>query len=111
MDLPADFCLPPPLATELDTADVLLVDTVWEVPLLLAVVDVVLVGNSLLPGCTGHNLSEAAVAGCAVLTGQYLGHYGAMAQELNQASLMAAEETAAIVRHTGNPQLVPPLIG
>lgn len=30
---------------------------------------IALVGGSLFPGLNGHNMSEAAAAGCAVLTG------------------------------------------
>lgn len=30
---------------------------------------IALIGGSLLPGLNGHNISEAAAAGCAVLTG------------------------------------------
>lgn len=29
------------------------------------------IGGSFLPGLTGHNILEAAAAGCAVLTGEY----------------------------------------
>lgn len=30
---------------------------------------IAVIGGSFLPGLTGHNISEAAAAGCAVLTG------------------------------------------
>lgn len=30
-----------------------------------------MIGGSFLPGSAGHNISEAAAAGCAVLTGQF----------------------------------------
>lgn len=33
---------------------------------------IAVVGGSFLPGLAGHNISEAAAAGCAVLTGEYL---------------------------------------
>lgn len=33
---------------------------------------VAVIGGSFLPGLTGHNISEAAAAGCAVLTGDHL---------------------------------------
>lgn len=34
-------------------------------------VPIAVVGGSFLPGLTGHNISEAAAAGCAILTGMY----------------------------------------
>jgi 3-deoxy-D-manno-octulosonic-acid transferase len=49
--------------------------------------EVAFVGSSLLEGCSGHNLAEAAVAGCAVLMGEHAGHFGTMADELNQAAV------------------------
>jgi hypothetical protein len=55
----------------------------------------------LLEGSTGHNLAEAAVAGCAVLVGEHAGHFNQMADELNQAAVMAAEEAAAAVNSSG----------
>lgn len=30
---------------------------------------IAVIGGSFLPGLAGHNISEAAAAGCAVLTG------------------------------------------
>ena len=33
---------------------------------------IAVIGGSFLPGLAGHNISEAAAAGCAVLTGEYL---------------------------------------
>lgn len=35
---------------------------------------IAVVGGSFLLGLAGHNISEAAAAGCAVLTGHYLDH-------------------------------------
>jgi hypothetical protein len=67
--------------------DILLVDVPSELPLMYSVSEVVFVGNSLLEGCGGHNLAEAAVAGCAVLVGEHAGHFNTMADELNQAAV------------------------
>jgi hypothetical protein len=67
--------------------DVLLVDVPSELPLMYSVSEVAFVGNSLLEGCGGHNLAEAAVAGCAVLVGEHAGHFNTMADELNQAAV------------------------
>jgi 3-deoxy-D-manno-octulosonic-acid transferase len=49
--------------------------------------EVAFIGSSLLEGCSGHNLAEAAVAGCAVLVGEHAGHFSTMADELNQAAV------------------------
>jgi hypothetical protein len=49
-----------------------------------SVSEIAFIGNSLYEGCGGHNLAEAAVAGCAVLVGEHAGHFGQMADELNQ---------------------------
>ncbi|WIA36478.1 hypothetical protein OEZ86_007778 [Tetradesmus obliquus] len=81
--------------------DVLLVDVPSELPLMYSVSEVAFVGNSLLEGCGGHNLAEAAVAGCAVLVGEHAGHFNTMADELNQAAIMAAEEASAAVNSSG----------
>lgn len=53
-------------------------------PALNSVSEVAFIGNSLFEGSSGHNLAEAAVAGCAVLVGEHAGHFGQMADELNQ---------------------------
>jgi hypothetical protein len=55
--------------------------------LVYSVSEVAFIGNSLLEGCSGHNLAEAAVAGCAVLVGEHAGHFSTMADELNQAAV------------------------
>lgn len=38
--------------------------------MLYRVTPIAVIGGSFLPGLAGHNLSEAAAAGCAVLTGK-----------------------------------------
>ena len=35
---------------------------------------IAVIGGSFFPGLAGHNISEAAAAGCAVLTGENLHH-------------------------------------
>lgn len=50
-----------------------------------------MIGGSFLPGSAGHNISEAAAAGCAILTGPYIGHFSHMAtqmQRLNPLSVL-----------------------
>lgn len=67
--------------------DVLLLDVPCDLPLMYSVSEIAFAGNSLLEGCVGHNLAEAAVAGCAVLVGEHAGHFNTMADELNQAAV------------------------
>ncbi|CAD7697115.1 unnamed protein product [Ostreobium quekettii] len=81
--------------------DVFVVDLVGELPLLYAISEIAFVGGSLMEGSSGHNLAEAAVAGCAVVVGMHAGHFNRMADELNQAALVAAEEAAAVVNNSG----------
>eukprot|EP00850_Spirogloea_muscicola_P023154 SM000333S12556 [mRNA] locus=s333:75564:79742:+ [translate_table: standard] len=64
--------------------DIYLVDTLGELQLLYAEVAVAFVGGSLLPHCCGHNLAEAAAAGCAVLTGKHVGHFSSMIATLQR---------------------------
>eukprot|EP00192_Tetraselmis_astigmatica_P006987 CAMPEP_0117658878 /NCGR_PEP_ID=MMETSP0804-20121206/6107_1 /TAXON_ID=1074897 /ORGANISM="Tetraselmis astigmatica, Strain CCMP880" /LENGTH=788 /DNA_ID=CAMNT_0005465445 /DNA_START=323 /DNA_END=2689 /DNA_ORIENTATION=- len=63
--------------------DVFVVDTVGELPLLFSVAELAFIGGSLFDGSRGHNLAEAAVAGCAILVGPHAGHFSQMAEELN----------------------------
>ncbi|CAI0469553.1 unnamed protein product [Linum tenue] len=48
---------------------VYVVDTLGELRHLYSLTPIALVGGSFCPGFAGHNISEAAAAGCAVLTG------------------------------------------
>ncbi|KAG5556627.1 hypothetical protein RHGRI_007034 [Rhododendron griersonianum] len=45
---------------------------------------IAVIGGSLFPDLTGHNISEAAAAGCAVLTGHHVGHFAHMVQEMRR---------------------------
>ena len=38
--------------------------------MLYRVTPIAVIGGSFLPGLAGHNISEAAAAGCAVMTGK-----------------------------------------
>ncbi|KAL9253771.1 putative 3-deoxy-D-manno-octulosonic acid transferase, mitochondrial [Drosera capensis] len=46
-----------------------LVDTLGELRDFYRLTPIAVIGGSFLPGLSGHNISEAAAAGCAVLTG------------------------------------------
>ncbi|KAL6757321.1 3-deoxy-D-manno-octulosonic-acid transferase-domain-containing protein [Haematococcus lacustris] len=83
--------------------DVLLVDELEQLSLIYSVVEVVVMGGSLIPGRPPHNLTQAAVAGCALLLGPHAANGPAelMAEQLNAAAWAAAEEAAAAVQSAG----------
>jgi 3-deoxy-D-manno-octulosonic-acid transferase len=51
--------------------DVLLLDSIGELPIAYAAADIAFVGGSLVTGVGGHNLLEPAALGVATLTGPY----------------------------------------
>ncbi|KAL4560430.1 hypothetical protein LXL04_032581 [Taraxacum kok-saghyz] len=57
---------------------VYVVDTLGELMQFYGLTPIAVIGGSFLPGLNGHNISEAASAGCAVLTGQHVGHFSHM---------------------------------
>ncbi|KAJ1689910.1 hypothetical protein LUZ63_014065 [Rhynchospora breviuscula] len=63
---------------------VYVVDTLGELRVLYRVSGVAVIGGSFLPGLCGHNVSEAAAASCAILTGSYVGHFHHMITEMRQ---------------------------
>nr|XP_043609132.1 probable 3-deoxy-D-manno-octulosonic acid transferase, mitochondrial isoform X2 [Erigeron canadensis] len=68
-----------------------MVDTLGELRQFYSLTPIAVIGGSFLPGLTGHNISEAAAAGCAVLTGQHVGHFSHMVmamQRLNPLSIL-----------------------
>ncbi|CAH1419272.1 unnamed protein product [Lactuca virosa] len=70
---------------------VYVVDTLGELREFYRFTPIAVIGGSFLPGLTGHNISEAAAVGCAVLTGQHVGHFSHMImamQRLNPLSVM-----------------------
>ncbi|WCJ34389.1 3-deoxy-D-manno-octulosonic acid transferase [Euphorbia peplus] len=60
------------------------VDTIGELRHLYRLCPIAVIGGSFLPGLAGHNVSEAAAAGCAVLTGHYVGHFSQMIKKMQQ---------------------------
>ncbi|MES1939144.1 3-deoxy-D-manno-octulosonic-acid transferase domain-containing protein [Salinisphaera sp. T5B8] len=52
--------------------EIVLADTLGEVPLFYAAADVALVGGSLVPGIEGHNVLEAAAQACPLCVGPYV---------------------------------------
>lgn len=71
--------------------NIYVVDTLGELRWLYQVTPIAVIGGSFLSGLTGHNISEPAAAGCAVLTGHHVGHFSHMIAEmrrLNHLSVM-----------------------
>jgi len=58
-----------------DATDIVLADTLGEVPMFYAAADVVFVGGSLLPGIGGHNVIEAAALGRPLCVGAHIGEW------------------------------------
>lgn len=61
-----------------------MVDTLGELRSLYQITPVAVIGGSFLPGLAGHNISEAAAAGCAILTGPHVGHFSHMILEMQR---------------------------
>ncbi|KAG8648627.1 probable 3-deoxy-D-manno-octulosonic acid transferase, mitochondrial [Manihot esculenta] len=61
-----------------------MVDTLGELRCLYSLSAVAVIGGSFFPGLAGHNISEAAAAGCAVLTGHHVGHFSHMVKEMQR---------------------------
>ncbi|KAF3613631.1 putative 3-deoxy-D-manno-octulosonic acid transferase, mitochondrial [Capsicum annuum] len=52
--------------------NIYVVDTLGELQKFYRLTPIAVIGGSFLPGSAGHNISEAAAAGCAILTGQFI---------------------------------------
>ncbi|XP_010243383.1 PREDICTED: probable 3-deoxy-D-manno-octulosonic acid transferase, mitochondrial isoform X1 [Nelumbo nucifera] len=66
--------------------NIYVVDTLGELRSLYKLTPIAVIGGSFLPGLAGHNISEAAAAGCAVLTGHYVGHFSHMVVKMQQSN-------------------------
>ncbi|KAK7267878.1 hypothetical protein RIF29_20558 [Crotalaria pallida] len=64
--------------------NIYVVDTLGELRLFYTLTPIAVIGGSFLPGLSGHNISEAAAAGCAILTGCHVGHFSHMVLEMQQ---------------------------
>lgn len=64
--------------------NIYIVDTLGELRHLYRLTPIAVVGGSFFPGSAGHNISEAAAAGCAVLTGHHVGHFSHMVHEMQR---------------------------
>lgn len=96
------------------TIDVLLLDVQSDLPLMYSVSEVAFIGNSLTASCSGSSISQAAVSGCAVLTGPHTRTTADANAELNRAALAASHDAespdleiaAADMREAGPPSVL-----
>ncbi|XP_057471806.1 probable 3-deoxy-D-manno-octulosonic acid transferase, mitochondrial isoform X2 [Actinidia eriantha] len=65
-------------------SNIYVVDTLGELREFYRLTPIAVIGGSFFPHLTGHNVSEAAAAGCAVLTGHHVGHFTDMVQEMQR---------------------------
>ncbi|KAK4582954.1 hypothetical protein RGQ29_025929 [Quercus rubra] len=64
--------------------NIYVVDTLGELRYLYRLTPIAVVGGSFFSGLAGHNIFEAAAAGCAVLTGRHVGHFSHMVLEMQR---------------------------
>lgn len=74
-----------------------IVDTLGELKYLYKITPIAVIGGSFLPNLAGHNISEAAASGCALLTGPYVGHFGHMISEMLQLEPMSVRQVSSKV--------------
>lgn len=71
--------------------NIYVIDTLGELKLFYRMMPIAVIGGSFLPSLAGHNVSEAAAAACAVLTGPHIGHFVPMVsamQRVNPLSIL-----------------------
>ncbi|PWA64748.1 KDO transferase A [Artemisia annua] len=73
---------------------VYIVDTLGELRQFYRLTPIAVIGGSFLPGLTGHNISEAAAAGCAVLTGQHVGHFSHMVMSMQRLNPLSVTQVS-----------------
>ncbi|PKA47891.1 putative 3-deoxy-D-manno-octulosonic acid transferase, mitochondrial [Apostasia shenzhenica] len=81
--------------------DIYIVDTLGDLGMLYKATPIAVIGGSFLHDLAGHNFSEAAAAGCAVLTGPYIGHFSSMLAEMQRVdslSILQVEGKVELVR-------------
>ncbi|KAM4078514.1 hypothetical protein ACB094_09G043600 [Castanea mollissima] len=64
--------------------NIYIVDTLGELRYLYRLTPIAVVGGSFFSDLSGHNIVEAAAAGCAVLTGRHVGHFSHMVLEMQR---------------------------
>ncbi|XP_031500334.1 probable 3-deoxy-D-manno-octulosonic acid transferase, mitochondrial isoform X2 [Nymphaea colorata] len=78
----------------LPSANFYVVDTLGELKSLYRLSPIAVVGGSFIQGLSGHNMCEAAAAGCAVLTGPHVGHFSQMVQEMQRLEPLSVQQVA-----------------
>ncbi|CAA0830372.1 Probable 3-deoxy-D-manno-octulosonic acid transferase- mitochondrial [Striga hermonthica] len=63
---------------------VYVVDSLGELRNFYGSTPIAVIGGSFVQGSAGHNISEAAAAGCAILTGHHVGHFSHMVAEMQR---------------------------
>ncbi|ESQ40287.1 hypothetical protein EUTSA_v10013569mg [Eutrema salsugineum] len=74
--------------------NIYVVDTLGELREFYRVAPIAVIGGSFFPELTGHNLSEAAAAGCAVITGCHVGHFSHMVKAMQQANPLSITQVS-----------------
>ncbi|KAG2262473.1 hypothetical protein Bca52824_069552 [Brassica carinata] len=75
--------------------NIYVVDTLGELREFYRVAPIAVIGGSFFPGLTGHNVSEAAAAGCAVITGCHVGHFSHMVKAMQQANPLSITQVSS----------------
>ncbi|CAH8379372.1 unnamed protein product [Eruca vesicaria subsp. sativa] len=75
--------------------NIYVVDTLGELREFYRVAPIAVIGGSFFPELTGHNLSEAAAAGCAVITGCHVGHFSHMVKAMQQANPLSITQVSS----------------
>ncbi|WZZ23238.1 hypothetical protein YC2023_124625 [Brassica napus] len=75
--------------------NIYVVDTLGELREFYGVAPVAVIGGSFFPELTGHNLSEAAAAGCAVITGCHVGHFSHMVKAMQQENPLSITQVSS----------------
>ncbi|CAM6116355.1 unnamed protein product [Calypogeia fissa] len=74
--------------------EIYIADTLGELAMFYHLVSLVFVGGSLFENLHGHNIAEPASAGCAVVTGRYVGTFQEMITEMQRHSPLSIEQVA-----------------
>ncbi|CAJ2672626.1 unnamed protein product [Trifolium pratense] len=77
--------------------NIYVVDTLGELRQLYTLTPIAVIGGSFVPGLSGHNISEAAAAGCAILTGRHVGHFSHMVLEMQQSNPLSVLQVSGRV--------------
>ncbi|KAL8526235.1 hypothetical protein ACS0TY_015452 [Phlomoides rotata] len=76
-------------------SSIYVVDSLGELRDFYKLTPIAVVGGSFLVGSKGHNILEAAAAGCAVLTGHHVGHFSAMVAEMQRVNSLSVLQVSS----------------